>query len=112
MILFKHPEKQRDFARIDTRLREIVQFMDAYAYSTWRDDLVVTSIFRDDPNSVHAYGRGIDLALLIKGNSEQLRRIVNQKFDYDLARPELETIPALRHGTAPHFHVQVRAKED
>lgn len=110
MILFKDPNMQRDFAKIDPSLRAVIAYMESYAYGHWYDDLVVTSIYRDQEGSTHKYWRAVDIAILEHGESEQLRTSVNTRFPYDLARPEYQTIPKLRHGTAPHFHIQVRQK--
>lgn len=112
MILFKDPRIQRELSKVDARLRDIITFMEWYAYETWKDDIVITSIYRPKKGSVHALYRGIDIALLVHGDSEQLRRAVNYKYPYDVARPSLETIPALDHGTAPHIHVQVKPREE
>lgn len=110
MILFKHGVDSRELARIHPKLRRLVDWVSDYCWQNWMDDIVVTSIFRtDNPSSVHAYGRGIDLATLVRGNSEELRRIVNDLHPY--GDGVHETIPELRHGNAPHLHLQVMDTE-
>ena len=109
MILFKNPDKQREFAKLSPRLREIVRVMEWRAWDMYRDELVVTDIFRADRMSTHHYYRAIDIAILEHGGmegSETLREEINKAFEYGDGIHE--TIPKLDHGTAPHFHVQVR----
>lgn len=107
MILFKHAQRQREYAKLDPRLRQIVMWMEHEAWVDF-DVLVVTSMFREKHGSVHRYGRGIDIAMLEYGDSEAMRTKLNEKFPYDKNRPEMETVPELRHGTAPHFHIQCK----
>ena len=80
--------------------------MKEYVRVRWMDDLVITSVYRKDGGTHHAF-RAIDIAMLENGKSEELRKIMNKKFMYDPDRPHKETVPALDHGTAPHFHIQV-----
>lgn len=113
MILFKrqdkYPQIEREFTQLDARLMLILETMEAIAWHRWRDILVVTRI-KDTDKSTHGTQvkpyRFIDIALLEKGDSEMLRRIINVLFPY--GKEGLYTIPPLEHGTAPHFHLQVR----
>lgn len=107
MILFKDPSKQRELAKLHPKLRRIVDWMEIYVWQNYSDDLVVTEIYRDNPSSPHAYFRAIDFAILEKGNSEEVRTLVNSLFPY--GDGVHETIVPLDHGTAPHVHVQVSA---
>lgn len=109
MILFKSLENQRELAKLHPKLRRLVGWMETYVWQNYSDDLVVTDIYRDDPGSPHAYFRAIDFAMLEKGNSEELRSVVNSLFPY--GDSVHETIVPLEHGSAPHIHVQVSATE-
>lgn len=83
--------------------------MAAIAWHRWGDHLVITRIKAKD-QSTHGLQekpyRFIDIAILEKGDSELLRRIVNVLFPY--GKRGFYTIPDLDHGTAPHFHIQVK----
>ena len=105
MILFKHPEKQRELARVHPRVRSLLDWVENYCWQNWQEDIIITDIFRDDPTSTHCYGRAIDLALLSRGSSEKLRDLINELFPYGKAG--IETVPPLAHGTGPHLHLQV-----
>lgn len=68
----------------------------------------VTSIFRDD-GGIHNYWRAIDVGVfqgLSMDENERIRKCINALFPYGDGRHE--TCPPLQHGTAPHFHLQVR----
>lgn len=109
MILFKKPELQRELTEINPNLRQIVNVVEFLAWEKYRDDLVVTEILRADQTSVHHYGRGIDIAILKHGGvqgSERLRHAINIMYPY--GKEGVVTIPPLRHGTAPHIHIQVK----
>ena len=106
MILFKHFYFPPQFEKLDPRLRQIIDTMENLMWSRWHCDLLVTSIYRND-ESYHRFGppyRFIDLSLMERGNNELVREIVNKLYPRADGK---KTIPDLRHGTAPHFHVQV-----
>lgn len=107
MILFKEPDKQREFAEIHPNLRKKVYVLESIA-RYYGEVLVVTSMFRDDDNSVHRYGRGIDLAMwrLALPSQEIIRKGFNIVFPY--GKQGVETVPPFNHGTAPHWHLQER----
>lgn len=80
---------------------------------------VITSIHdgRDTPGTalyspIHAAGRAIDIrcTTLKRYEAEDIRQQINRRFPYGLTGKgkQGETIPPLDHGTAPHFHIQVR----
>ena len=111
MILFKDPDKQRQYSRLHTKVKQITSTLAYLAKDLYGDDLVVTSIYREKDGSVHKHYRGIDIAILDKGGtdgSERIRRAINILYPYDVNRGKLDTIPVLNHGTAPHFHVQCK----
>ena len=122
-IVFKrspeYPQIEREFSQLDKRLYQIIDFMRQEAWRRWNDMLVVTRVFEND-GTTHSSPppyRFIDFAILesdLRGmpldksdlkNSEILRGLVNQKFVYGDGKRS--TIEELRHGNAPHFHVQV-----
>lgn len=114
MIVFKrdpkYPQIEREFAQLDKRLYPILKVMETIAFEIWKDHLVVTRIFEND-DSTHKNPkpyRFIDIAILESGtpNSEKLRGFINAIFPYGVSG--YSTIPPLDHGTAPHFHVQVK----
>lgn len=111
MLLFKEGVDSREFSKLDIRLKRIVWCMEEIAKWTSMDDLVVTSIHRND-QSTHRNPppyRFIDIAILENGGmkgSERLRKAINELFPYGVAG--YQTVPELRHGNAPHLHIQVR----
>ena len=109
-VLFKDPSMQREYSQLHPRLRLVVEVMGYLAMRIFGDVLVVTSIKRND-GSTHANPppyRFIDFAILENGGiagTEILRDVINILFPRTDGR---DTIVELRHGTAPHAHVQVR----
>lgn len=114
MIIFKSLEDRRDFTKVNKKLKRIVNIISNICDDVWSDDIVVTSIVRNDAsthNQKEPY-RFIDLAIPYHAGidgAEALRNFINKVFPYDLSRPKKETIPALDHGTAPHLHIQVNS---
>ena len=93
--------------RLDRRVRLIARHF-ALDLEDLGAPAVITDVFRDDPKSVHSVGRGVDLRLSCSVKAaEKLREKYNRIFPY--GKGKTETIPALDHGSAPHFHIQVRA---
>lgn len=114
-IVFKrqssYPQIEREFAQLRPDLLHIVETMAAMVWARWRDHLVITRIYEPSPdNSTHNKQtrpyRFIDVALLENGDSEMVRDIINKLFPYGI--DGYETCPPLDHGTAPHFHLQVK----
>ena len=106
--------------QLDKRLYPIIHIMQTIAWELWQDQLVITRIKdakkMEGTDNTHFFQekpyRFIDIAILESGteNSEKLRGWINAMFDYgktSTGKPA-STIPALDHGTAPHFHIQVR----
>ena len=107
----------RELEAVDPRLLEVVEFMVVVAWLRWKQHLRITSIKRNDgsTHSTAAPYRFMDLSLMDNGDNETLRAITNKAFQYDEARPKMETVPPLRHAsvvsgkiTPAHFHVQVK----
>ena len=112
-ILFARPELQLQFRMIHPKNAEIIEFMSDAAWKFYRELLCCTSILRvrkigerDTHYNQKVPYRFIDFDVLVRGDSERLRRMVNEEFQYDPLRPDLFTIPPLEHGTSPHLHVQ------
>jgi hypothetical protein len=57
---------------------------------------------------IHAAWRAVDMRsnTMQPYEAEEVRRAINKRFRYDDKR---DTVPPLNHGTAPHFHLQVKA---
>jgi len=113
MIIFKDGVTPRQFTELDVRLKRIVWTMEQMAKWAFMDDLVVTSISRNDA-STHSSTNGppwrfIDIAILNNGGmngTERVRKAINELFPYGVRG--YQTIPELRHGTAPHAHLQIK----
>jgi hypothetical protein len=115
-ILFDSFEIQKQFRNLHPQALVVIDFMSENAWMLWQELLYCTSIMRTKKLSARDTHyrqpkpyRFIDFGCLVRGNSERLRQMTNQEFIYDPQRPALLTIPPLDHGTAPHFHLQVRA---
>lgn len=112
MIVFKDNYLEREFLKVDDRVRAIVWLMERIAYHVWGDGLCVTSVYRNDnPMSPHYYWRAVDLAILEKGGmagTERLRAAINELYPY--GDGVHETIVPLAHGSFPHLHVQCKAR--
>jgi len=121
MIYFKDGVSARGFTKVDIRLKRIVWCMEAMAKWMSLDELVITSIHRND-RSTHGQPppyRFVDVAVLVNGGmggSERLRRAINDLFPYG-GKPGLQTIPELRHASTvsgkvmpAHFHLQVKPR--
>ena len=108
-VIFKYPEKAREFTKLHPRLRRILYAIEYMAWYTYMDEIVITEMFRNDHKSVHHYGRGADIAILETGKeqgTERIRKAVNILFPY--GKDGYDTASPLRHGTGPHLHVQVK----
>ena len=108
MIFCKNKKDERDISRLDTRLRVILSVYEFLAWTLYGDDVVITSIYRNDQsthNSPPPY-RFLDIGILEKGKEKGSRHIadvINVAFPY--GKPGY--ITALVHGgTALHTHLQ------
>jgi len=111
MLIHKDPLKQREITQCDPRLRKILSVINILMWLMWGDDCVVTSVYRNDvtTHSNPPPYRFLDVAIPpIDGirRAEVIRQVINILFPY--GAPGYQTIPEIRHGTAPHLHVQVR----
>ena len=110
MIIAKKGVDLRELTKVDRKLRMMVDVYAFLAKTLYGDDIVITSIWRDQAGSTHKYWRAVDIAILQSGmeNSKHLRHVMNLLFPYGDSIHQ--TVPALDHGTAPHTHLQVMAK--
>jgi len=91
------------------KLKEILNFV-IYEWSKEESgDLEITSVYRED-GGVHGTApiRGIDLVPVDRNieKMELIRKFVNDTFDY--GKEGIFVCPPVRHGTAPHCHLQSR----
>ena len=108
MIIFKNPDDQKDFRYLDSRLMYIVDYASRLAWAMEKEPLTITSIVRND-RSTHNQSRPyrfIDWGVFEHIDNEWFRDYLNKRFPYGSGRKQ--TVPPLDHGTAPHFHCQVR----
>jgi hypothetical protein len=97
-----------EFHRIVPELKRLARHF-AVEMSYLNALAVITDVFRNDPKSVHSVGRGIDFRISCSmRDAERVREWFNRVFPY--GKGTIQTIPPLDHGTAPHFHLQVRAR--
>jgi len=108
-LVFKNWEDSFHMGELHENLRPILTFLINLAWTRYGRRLEVTSNLRKD-GGIHSYFRAIDLVPEDRDVEimEKLREAVNQEWDY--GKPGLQVIPAVRHGTGPHLHVQCRSE--
>jgi len=116
-IFFQTQKIEEEFLSIHPMTLAIMDFASEKAWDLSKDFLFLTSIVREQkitPNDTHYLQpppyRFVDAAILRKGGiekTEELRTEINSHYCYDPKRMELDVIPILDHGTAPHLHFQV-----
>jgi hypothetical protein len=113
MITFKEEHMRGEFFSLDARLILIVADLHEYLFRKHNYKIItVTSVLRkDNPNSVHAYFRGIDIRSrdMSQEMIEDVLEVFNNKYTYDIDRPALKTV--IHHkvdGGQFHLHVQVK----
>ena len=113
MIKFKNDADFKYWPHLHPKLQQRIEFMEWYYDTFFGLPLVITRIVEHD-GSTHdqvAPYRFIDVRCsdIELKEAEKLRRLVNKIFPYGLnskGKPT-DTIVALDHGSAPHYHVQV-----
>jgi hypothetical protein len=105
------------FSRISPRLGVVFFELARKAQDWGLKELVITSIIRPKTNDsgVHALGRGIDISTANMNQDliDSLVEFINNRYSYDMQRPELKT--AIYHSTdaagddGKHLHLQVAA---
>ncbi len=113
-MLFKHDHFEEEFLKSDIRLQIIVYAVDAFCQSKFAKELVVTDVWRDDPNSVHGDYRGLDFRIITKVGKEyftgtEVDEIIKfcDHFKYDENRPNYSCLFVHDAGSGKHGHVQV-----
>lgn len=118
-ILFKrsgdYPEMERELSQLDYKLARILHTFAALVWQMHRSYIVITRIYepRKDGSTHNRQKkpyRFIDVALIEQldmEDQERLQRAINILFPYDCSGLR-KTIPRLDHGTAPHYHIQVK----
>ena len=106
-LYVKYPEliDEWESGEIDGRVKRVVRHL-AVELGHLGKPAVITSLLRDN-SGVHAAGRAADVRLSVtpkQGN--KIRDDINKWLPY--RRLHFRTVPPLNHGTAPHFHLQVR----
>jgi len=88
------------------KLKEILNFV-VYEAGQLDWELEITSVYRAS-GGVHGLFRGVDLVPIDRdvGKMELIRDKVNENFDY--GKEGFEVCPPVRHGSAPHNHLQAR----
>ena len=105
-IHFKYFTDAYHLFSLHSQLREVFNFV---VYETHKKgwDLEVTSTFRST-GGVHSLFRGIDVVPVDRDieKMEWIRALVNDTFDY--GKEGFEVCVPIRHGSAPHVHLQAR----
>ena len=109
-LVFKNWEDCFHMGSLHPKLRSIVTFVVNRAHTHYGRRMVVTSTFRDE-GGVHGTRpnlRGIDLVPEDRDIEimEKLRADTNEAWDY--GKDPIEVCPPVRHGSAPHCHLQAR----
>jgi len=116
MIKFKQVKLKAEFKKADNRLKLIVFAMAGWMEFAFVQDVVITSVKRDDEKSVHHYSRGVDFRITPKNGKPiytdfQIRAIKKffESIVYDDKHPTL-----LIHdsGSGLHGHLQVNSGKE
>ncbi len=111
MLDFKSQRLREEFEAVDTRLQVILYAVAGFVKHRFDKDLIVTSLLRDDLESVHGYRRGADVRTsnFSEEERDEIVEFVNSAFHYDSTGKETLFDERDRPG-APHFHLQVDKK--
>ena len=111
-MLFKEPDIREQIWSLKPRLQAILFDFAYYSWYKWAVEITITSAIRlDNPDSVHYYGRGVDIRswVFTPEQRAELAFYINNKYKY--GDDQHETL--LYHKTNSddaefHFHLQVR----
>ena len=120
-ITFNSMDMEQDFYsnKINSLLRRVVLDAAEFSMNTLGWILHGTSLLRtaeEDKalkgSGVHVDGRGFDVRTKgqPKKNVDALAKYVNDRWQYDPARPKLLVCFTEPHGSGPHAHFQVHPK--
>lgn len=107
-IRFKNFNDVNSMHSLHPRLIEIYNFV-VHECAKKDIELEVTSTYRPT-GGVHSLYRGIDIVPVDRSieKMEWIRTLVNDTFDY--GKEGFEVCVPIRHGTAPHCHLQSRTE--
>ncbi len=105
-ICFKYFDDAYHLRDLHPKLKEVFNFV-VHACHKKGWGLIITSTFRAT-GGVHSLYRGIDVVPTDRDTEkmEWIRTLVNDTFDY--GKEGFEVCPPIRHGSAPHVHLQSR----
>ena len=112
MLYFKEYKMREEFDLTDRSLQKIVNTISVIIDVLFEAKTTITSVFRDDPDSVHYYYRAVDIRSreLTSRQCQKLVTVVNTIFPYGKGR--FETMLHHDAGSGWHFHVQVKSDGD
>lgn len=111
MIVFNSPKHKEEYQKVDSRLTKMILVMDFIAQQVLQEpELLVTSVYRNDPKSAHSRYGAVDFSVHHFKHGEVtgqfLREVMNGLYIYDPNRPHKQVIPTLWHGETVHLHIQ------
>ena len=109
MIRFKYDYLREEFHKLDQRIKDVVNVIDALMVGMHGIRAVITSVYRDIERSPHKYYRAVDISTLGLTHEECvfLGNIVSMIFPYK--KNGFNTMIYHNVGQGWHFHVQVKA---
>jgi len=101
-IIFKTWTDCFDMGSLHPMIRPILEF----AVELVGQRLVITSVRRQ--SGVHGLLRAVDVVPEDRDIEvmEKIRTEINKRWEY--GKKPYQVVPKVRHGTAPHVHIQVR----
>lgn len=114
MLCFKTSDLEQDFESIDKRLQVLLYAVAGFIAFRFDKDFIITSLYRDDYQSTHYYGRGADgrTENLTRAEGDKVVKFVNSAFIYGKAGHLTLHDEREKQGdswTEEHFHLQVNA---
>lgn len=108
MIYFKESYLREEFEKLNGRLIKILKVMDALLEMKFGIKMVITSVYRPDPESPHMYFRAADARPgdLEHKHCKYIEHLMNMVFLYD--KDQYQTVIYHNRGSGWHFHVQVK----
>lgn len=108
-MLFKHQEDEAELLKLDVGCIYVLEQLRLFAACVGAPSIVITEILRDNPASVHHYGRGIDIRLrpMTLDQAEQFAEWVNKRLSYGNGKNVVivgKFDPNGRHDD--HIHIQ------
>lgn len=116
---WKDEKDQQDFVQIDgpykseenLMLREFIEILEQISVMTGHGEITITDYLRDNPRSLHHYGKALDGRV----NDKPLRwHVAMAKIGEALAilNPQFRMNPHFDdRKTQPHIHIEIRRKK-